>query len=237
MRIGILECGQPPARVVRAHGAYPEIFARMLGGHGFEFVIYKANEADLPASPASCDGWLIPGSSDGVYEAHAYLPPLEKFLRRVYSESVPMVGICFGHQLIAQALGGQVEKFSGGWSVGRHVYAFEGIGDVALNAWHQDQVLEAPKDARTIATSLFCHHAGLSYGRRAWSVQAHPEFGKEILVDMIAARRGASSIPESQLDTAELLLSEPLDTDLITKEIAGFFLNSSAPQCTPSGTR
>ncbi|WP_425092599.1 type 1 glutamine amidotransferase [Tropicimonas sp. S265A] len=229
MQIGILECGKPPDRVVERHGDYPAIFARMLARHGFNFKTYSAETLDLPTSVYACDGWLIPGSRLGVYENHGFLPPLQAFIRKAHSAAVPMVGICFGHQVIAKALGGRVEKFQGGWSVGRHVYSFEGLGDLALNAWHQDQVLDAPPGAKTIATSLFCHHAGLAYGDRAWTVQCHPEYSQEILHDMIAARRGTSSIPESQLDTAEMLLSEPLDFDIISAEIARFFKRERRP--------
>lgn len=223
MRIGILECGRPPERVVANHGAYPEIFTRLLEPHGFTFQTWNAEALELPKSPHECDGWLVPGSPHGVYEDHAFLPPLESFLRRVYDAGVPMVGICFGHQLIAKALGGRVEKFQGGWCVGRQVYAFDTLGELALNAWHQDQVVEAPADAETVATSMFCHHAALKYGNRAWTIQSHPEYSPGILCDMIAARRGTSAIPASQLDTAEMQLTSPLDTGRIVEEIADFF--------------
>ncbi|MEM9394839.1 MAG: type 1 glutamine amidotransferase [Pseudomonadota bacterium] len=234
MRIGILECGRPPERVVRNHGAYPEIFARLLEGHGFSFQTFNVAELEFPNAADTCEGWLIPGTSHGVYERHAYLPRLEELIRDAYDREIPIVGVCFGHQVVARALGGRVEKFSGGWSVGRHVYTFKSAGDLALNAWHQDQVLEAPDGAETIATSVFCHHAGLKYGHRAWTVQAHPEYSAEILKDMIAARRGASSIPESQLDTAELQLSQSLDEAYIVEEIARFFHHAekhAKPDC------
>jgi GMP synthase-like glutamine amidotransferase len=223
MQIGILECGKPPPRVVEHHGAYPQIFANLLSGYGFTFTTWDVEALQFPESVDRCDGWLIPGSRHGVYDPLEFLAPLEAFIRDIYAAGIPMVGICFGHQLIAKALGGQVERFQGGWSVGRHVYAFEGLGDLALNAWHQDQVLEAPAQATTFATSAFCHHAGLRYDDRAWTVQSHPEYSPGILSDMIAARRGASAIPASQLDTAEMQLAAPLDTARITDEIALFF--------------
>ncbi len=216
--------------MVRHHGAYPEIFARLLMHNGFSFETFQVAGNALPKTVDACDGWLIPGSAHGVYEPHSYLPKLESFIQDAYARNVPMVGVCFGHQAIAKALGGRVEKFSGGWSVGRHIYTFDGLGDLALNAWHQDQVLEAPSGAQTMASSSFCQHAGLCYGSRAWSVQAHPEYSTDILKDMIAARRGASPIPESQLDTAELLLKEPLNDDIILSEIARFFLNAPPEQ-------
>src|SRR5690606_32956787 len=116
------------------------------------------------------EGWLLTGSRHGVYDGLPFIAPLEAFVRDAYAAGVPLVGVCFGHQLIAQALGGRVEKFDGGWAVGRHSYAFEGVGEVALNAWHQDQVIEAPAGARQVASSEFCKNAALVYGDRAFTV-------------------------------------------------------------------
>ena len=88
----------------------------------------KAPIADneFPAGPDAADGWLITGSKHGAYEDHDWIPPLEQLIRDIYAAGRPLVGVCFGHQIIAQALGGTVEKFKGGWSVGHTTYEIEG---------------------------------------------------------------------------------------------------------------
>lgn len=102
-----------------------------------------------PPRSHDADGWLITGSRHGAYEDHAFIPPLEGFIRDAYGAAVPMVSICFGHQIIAQALGGKVEKFNGGWSVGAQDYDF-GDEKLTLNAWHQDQATRSvPKAPRS----------------------------------------------------------------------------------------
>ena len=132
-----------------------------------------------------------------------------------------MVGICFGHQIIAQALGGKVEKFHGGWSVGPTKYALNG-GEVTLNAWHQDQVVERPKEAELVGTSPFCENAALVYGERAFTVQAHPEFDNEFLGNLILAR-GRGLVPDRLLAEAEAALALPVDQAAMARQIADFF--------------
>lgn len=91
-----------------------------------------------------------------------------------------MVGICFGHQIIAQALGGAVIKHPDGWAVGAQDYDFGGER-VTLNAWHQDQVIRRPEGAEVLARNAFCENAALIYDDRAFSVQAHPEFSDSFI--------------------------------------------------------
>ncbi len=133
-----------------------------------------------------------------------------------------MIGVCFGHQIIAQALGGKVEKFAGGWSVGRTEYDMDGQ-TVALNAWHQDQVTERPEGARVLAGNAFCENAVLAYGDRIWTVQPHPEYGADF-IDGLIRTRGKGVVPEALLSEAREHLDAPLDDARIARFMAEFFL-------------
>jgi len=178
-------------------------------------------DMEFPDSIHAADGWLLTGSRHGAYEDHPFIPPLEEFIRRAYADGVPLVGICFGHQIIAQALGGKVEKFKGGWSVGPQEYDFGGE-TLTLNAWHQDQVTVTPPDATVIAGNGFCTNAALAYGDRAFTVQAHPEFS-DMFVEGLMRTRGRGIVPEDRLRAAADRLGTPLSDQTIADRIAEFF--------------
>lgn len=221
MKIGILQTGHAPEELMARLGDYSDIFQRMLAGNGFDFETWNVVDMEFPAGLDVVDGWLITGSKHGAYEDLTWIPPLEELIRRIHAQKMPMVGICFGHQIIAQALGGTVVKFEGGWSVGRTEYTLNGE-PVALNAWHQDQVIQRPAEARTLGSSDFCEHAFLAYGDHIWTVQPHPEFGAEF-VDGLIKGRGKGVVPDHQLAEAAANLNGPTHNADMAAEIAAFF--------------
>ncbi len=201
MKIGILQTGQAPDALRPAMGDYPAMFERLLEGSGMTFCTWHVEAMEFPGSVHEADGWLITGSRHGVYEDHPFIAPLEQFIRDALAAELPVAGICFGHQVMAQALGGKVAKFEGGWAVGAQAYDFNGK-TLVLNAWHQDQVLVPPEGARIIASNDFCSYAGFAYGELGISVQPHPEFDDEFIQGLIDTR-GRGLVPEPLLKAAE----------------------------------
>lgn len=226
MIIGILQTGAVPEVLVEAHGDYPEMFQHLLAGHGFGFRSFRVLDGDVPADPHTCDGWLITGSRFGVYEDHPWIAPLEQLVRDAVASRVPVVGICFGHQLVAQALGGRVEKHSRGWAVGLQSYRMGGR-EMRVNAWHQDQVVALPEGADVVGTSDFCPYAALRYGDTAFTVQPHPEINRHYLAGLLRCR-GKGVVPEALLAAASQQLNHPSDAALMADEIARFFLRPRA---------
>lgn len=221
MRIGILQCGQSPAQLKDELGDYPDMFVRLLDGRGFTFRTWHVEGMEFPADVHEAEGWLLTGSRHGAYEDHDFIPPLEDFIRQAHSAGVPMVGICFGHQIIAQALGGKVVKHPDGWAVGAQDYDFGGK-PVTLNAWHQDQVVSRPEGAEVAGRSDFCRNAALIYGDRAFTVQAHPEFD-DAFVQGLMDTRARGVVPQDLLDRAAARMGQARDASGIADRIEAFF--------------
>jgi GMP synthase-like glutamine amidotransferase len=173
MIIGILQTGHVPEEISARHGEYSDMFRRLLGGRGFEFRVFNVVDMEFPEGPEAADGWLITGSKHGVYEDHPWIPPLEALIRGIRDAGQPLVGICFGHQIIAQALGGKVVKYPGGWALGLRRYRIGGR-EVSLHAWHQDQVVELPPGATVLGDSEMTAHAVLAIGDRILTIQPTP---------------------------------------------------------------
>lgn len=192
-RIAILETGAPPPALAARHGDYPAMFRALLG-EGFDFETFDVRSGDLP-DPAAFDAAIITGSSAGVYEAYGWIAGLLDWIRAARGRT-RLVGVCFGHQAMAQALGGRVEKSDKGWGVGLHHYQVASsepwmspaAATVAIPASHQDQVVEKPADARVILRSDFTPFAGLAWGEDAISMQPHPEFTPAFATELTAGR-------------------------------------------------
>ncbi|MEJ6397749.1 type 1 glutamine amidotransferase [Yoonia sp. 208BN28-4] len=221
MKIGILQTGHAPEELRPLSGNFSNLFEKFLDGNGFDFVVYNVVDMAFPDTIRDCDGWLITGSKHGAYEDHPFIAPLETFIRDCYAADIPMVGVCFGHQIIAQALGGKVMKFEGGWAVGRQSYDWQGE-TIYLNAWHQDQVVALPEGAEVCASNDFCANAALVYGQKAFTVQAHPEFDGAF-VDGLATYRGPGVVPDGLLDTVRANIDAPVDNARLAQQVVSFF--------------
>ncbi len=184
-RVTIIETGLVPVRQRERHGSFPQMFRRMIGAANtsIDFDVISAVAGEPLPDPRALEAILITGSPAGVYDRLDWIAPLEDFVRAAHASRIPMVGVCFGHQLMAQALGGVVRQSDKGWGIGRHLYDIapgNGVIEgerIALACSHQDQVIEPPLGARTFMYSDFTPHAGLLYANGvALSVQPHPEF-------------------------------------------------------------
>jgi GMP synthase-like glutamine amidotransferase len=232
MRVTILETGRAPGRLSEDFPRYADMFVSLLS-NADENLSFKTiavlDGAPLPGV-SSCEAVLITGSPTGVYDSTPWMDPLRDFVRQAFEAKTPMIGVCFGHQVIADALGGDVRKSEKGWGVGRHTYDvlgqrpwMAGAGPkVSLSVSHQDQVIIPPKGAQTLARSAHTEHAMLSYDNApVMSIQGHPEFGDAFASALYGARRG-ESLTDDRADAAIESLAQPEDNAMVGDWMARF---------------
>ena len=192
MTIGILLCGSFSTTLEAKFGSYSSMIRELLGSRSA--TVFDVQERQLPRSTSACEAYVITGSSAGVYDDLPWIKDLMTFLRNARG-GAKLIGICFGHQAMAQAFGGSVIKSPKGWGIGLHRYDLparphwmDDAAAVAVPASHQDQVVTLSSDARVIASSAFTPYAGLDYGD-AISFQFHPEFSPTFAAALIESKR------------------------------------------------
>lgn len=237
MKLTIIETGQAPLIIRDRFASYPDMFEKMFAmvdaGLTFETVSVVKGEP-LP-DPAALEGLLYTGSPAGVYDSEPWIAPLIDFIPRAAEVKTPQIGICFGHQIMAEALGGKVMKSPKGWGIGRHSYeiastpGWQGNAPRAMSVAvsHQDQVVEKPPGAEIVARSDFTEFAGLTYsGFPALSFQCHPEFEPSFSAALYSARRGVT-LSEADADAAIASLGDGGDRRFLAQWIASFLEGNS----------
>ena len=233
----IIETGQAPEGIRADWPSYPAMFETLLAPHlpGWTYQSVALSRGQTLPDPAGLDAILITGSPAGVYDDVPWMTSLMDFIRWAANAQVPQIGICFGHQAIAHALGAKVAKSDKGWGIGRHVYDV-----IAAPSWmrapppdtfslgvsHQDQVLTLPPGALQVARSDFCEFAALAYpGANAISFQGHPEFSPGFSCALYGVRKG-TRFSEDMVEDAEQSLQTPIDNDLVGAWMAQFLLRA-----------
>lgn len=213
-------------------GGYSRMFLDFLreGEPGALTRDYDVLAGERPADIDECDAYLISGSRHGVYDDLPWIGRLCEDVRALHAASKPLVGICFGHQLVAQALGGEAGKSGKGWGLGVHHAAVTGprawMGDtpegrdIALLVCHQDQVRRLPPGARRFLASPFCENAGYTVGDSAICLQGHPEFDRGY-ARYLVGKRGPAQGEEFVRDRLASL-DEPVDRATVSRWVARF---------------
>lgn len=246
MKIGLLMAGESAGGLAVKYGLHEKQFIDLFeplheaDGPKIEWKIYYVLNDIFPTSADECDAYLVTGSKHGVYDNLPWMIKLSDFIRRIVSAKKRLTGVCFGHQIIAEALGGKVIKVEQGFGIGMHQYKMvipsqiahlAQDGDFALqttfkvNVMHGDQVVELPPTAEIIATSDFCEFAGLYYPEGVLTYQGHPEFDNQFIRDLIDDKwsRGQDWVDTNVKDQA--IVSAADDQPSTRLPIAKFMLN------------
>lgn len=228
--IGLLECDDVAGRFAGIAGGYPEMFAALLAPHipNLRFHYYSAHEGELPGSPAECDAWLCSGSKYSAYEERGWIKRLSAFIRQAESARTPFVGICFGHQMIAHALGGGVARAPQGWGVGvldvdvlrAEPWMQPPQTRLRLHHMHGDQIQRLPRDSVVLARGPSGDVEMFRAGDSMLGIEGHPEFTAPFAEALIRARR--DDVGPERAERALSSLTRPTDGALLGRWISAF---------------
>ena len=199
MKIGILRTDTVHPDLVEEFGEYPDMFQGLLSAvdPDLRFRVYDVENGNYPENIDEVDAYLMTGSKSSVYEDKEWIHRLSDFVRELHEHKKKLVGICFGHQMVAHALGGKTEKSEKGWGVGAHEALFHRLPEwhdgedpeFVLLVSHQDQVVEPAPGTEVLAGSEFCEHAVCQVDEHILTLQGHPEFVKGYSENLLHLRR------------------------------------------------
>jgi GMP synthase-like glutamine amidotransferase len=230
MKLGLLLCDDVPSRLRHIAGGYRDMFDALLRPYvpGVEWSHFEVHRGEMPPAPGTCDAWLCTGSRYSVYDERPWIASLKGFVRDLHAAATPFVGICFGHQVLAEALGGRVARAPQGWGIGvrdmtivqREDWMQPVLEQVKLQYMHGDQVQALPPDALVLARAPHCEVALFRVGETMLGVEGHPEFPPDYERALLEIRREA--IGAAEVDAALATLNQPTDERALAQWIVRF---------------
>ncbi|MCF2491881.1 glutamine amidotransferase-related protein [Dyadobacter chenhuakuii] len=224
VKVGLLECDHVREELRHIARDYRDMFPALFSNVApeWEFHFYDVCNGHFPVSVEECDIYICTGSKSSVYDQEDWITRLKNFVVDIYQSQKTFIGVCFGHQMLGEALGGKVEKSLVGWCVGVHRLQL-----IAREIWMQpftdafnllmmcqDQVVQLPPDATLLAETPDCPHAMFRVGERMLGIQAHPEFSKkydqalmELRVERIGEKKVELGIASLELPTQEIMFA------------------------------
>ena len=237
IRLCVLQAGENNPKIPDDIPKYAEMFRLLFAPvTELELDFIQVRLGEFPDDIDAWNAYLVTGSAAGVYDDLEWIDPLKSLIRDIHAKKKPLVGICFGHQIIAEALGGKAVKSPKGWGVGVRSMAMQDApsyfedqnGCLTLLYMHQDQVIQAPEGARVFAGDDFCPIGAYTIGENVLCLQGHPEFNPELVDAILDIRK--EIIPGDQLAQGRESLALAHHGDQIGKGIGRFLLNAVTAQ-------
>ncbi|PON71811.1 Glutamine amidotransferase [Parasponia andersonii] len=219
-KFGILLCAEDTDYVKKMYGGYFGVFVRMLEEKGETWDLYRVTRGEFPDDDEleTYDGFVVSGSSNDAHGNEAWICRLVAFLKRLDSLKIKVLGICFGHQILSRALGGKSGRSISGWDIGTRTVHFSSssklVQSVKMPALlsiyeiHRDEVWELPPKAERIAWSDKTRVEMFRYGDHIMGIQGHPEYTKDILLNLIDRLVKLDYIEDSESDELKAKVEE-----------------------------
>jgi GMP synthase-like glutamine amidotransferase len=232
MKIGILQCDSILPDYRDRFDDYPQMIRDLLQrvDPDIETLVYDVENGEYPDDIDACDAYITTGSKASVYEDREWIRTLQDFIVQLYQQEKKLAAICFGHQLVAQAFGGDTQRSDKGWGVGVHsidIHTHKPWMDphrdsIGVLVSHQDQVLLLPEGAELIAGNPFCPHSMFVYDDRILCIQGHPEFSHDYAEAVMRRRREA--IGEDRFNSGIESLQSTADSELLARWLVQFLM-------------
>lgn len=230
LNIGILHADDLSPALVQQFGDYSEMLQHLINcvSNEHKFQTYRVTQAHYPQDIDENDAYIITGSKASAYDDDEWIISLKDFIKQLFKQKKKLIGICFGHQIIAEALAGKVTKSDKGWGVGiktsvilkKKTWMNPTQGKIALRYSHQDQVIKLPPDAELITSNEFCINCGYQISDHILTFQGHPEFNNNFLEYLMQGRK--EIIGETNYQQAITSLQQNPDDKLIAKWLLQF---------------
>ena len=230
MKLCILDNDILDGHLAQAYSSFGAIFVRLFEGVGADWTmeLFNTQLGQYPDSFDDFDAVLLTGSRADSFSDAPWIVELRLRVTELLSTRKKMVGVCFGHQLIALCLGAPVGRAPQGWGAGRMTYDWHRPElpycaertQIALLASHQDQVFEVPPGATLVASSDFCPVAAFTVGQEVFCIQPHPEFKEEISAYLMDTRRAL--LGEEKYAAASASLQHGHEGDHIARMVVAF---------------
>ena len=235
MKLGILNAFPPEDSIIQWNDTPVDAYVRFLelAQPNFDYVGYDVADGQFPVSVDACDAYLVTGSPKGVYDTYEWIAELGDFIREAYQAGKKLVGICFGHQILAHSLGGRSEKSQKGWGLGLkefNIYEKKDwmtvdLSQSSLHFVHQDQVVQLPLGAELLGGNEFCPNLFFTIEDQVLGIQGHPEFTGEIMHEILDAREEIFGPKLCGLAATSIDSGTP-DNQLLAEWITNFLLTN-----------
>ena len=229
MKLAILDADILYDSLKPRYDSYGVMFEQLLArpDDQLQMSVFCVIEGEYPPDPSLFDAFLVTGSKFDSFADDAWVEALRVYVRRLYAEGRPMVGVCFGHQLLAHALGGRAGRSDAGWGLGVMQYQLDQqpgfVGSrtsVNLIVSPRDQVLTLPPEAQRLGSKYFCRKAAFVIPGKVLAIQGHPEFSVDYARDLLALR--ADQLSPAMLEKVDASFATPHDGDLVAGWIRQF---------------
>lgn len=240
-RFAVLKAGTANRQARERLGDYSGMFTALLARPGQVWDVHDVQHGKFPPDLTRYRGFAITGSRASVYDGEPWIARLLETIREIHTRGIPLLGMCFGHQAVAKALGGEVKPNPKGWDVGVRDLVLTAQGQalpplglapqpLRIFKLHMDAVTRLPTGAVHLASSAHVEHEIFALGATTLCLQGHAEFDADVVGETIDKLRGAGLLTAQRAEASRATLAVPVSRAFWQEWLQGFFAQGGLAQ-------